>query len=127
MQMKSAEAAPIESNKKQTYELPQTFADSIGKLVLEKFAEATVNIENYSRRKVLAGIVMTENLDLKTAKVISVTTGTKCINGEYMSISGTSLNDSHAEIVARRCLMDFFYTQLELHTNASEYQMEWFL
>lgn len=31
MQMKSTEAAPIESNKKQTYELPQTFADSIGK------------------------------------------------------------------------------------------------
>ncbi|XP_031625540.1 double-stranded RNA-specific editase Adar isoform X2 [Contarinia nasturtii] len=119
MQMKSTETAPVESNKKQSYELPQTFADGIGKLVLEQFAEATVNIENYSRRKVLAGIVMTENLDLKTAKVIAVTTGTKCINGEYMSISGTSLNDSHAEIVARRCLMDFCYSQLELHTNAS--------
>lgn len=91
------------------------------RLVLEKFAEATVSIENYSRRKVLAGIVMTENLDLKTAKVISVSTGTKCINGEYMSIHGASLNDSHAEIVARRCLMDFFYTQLELHTNPSEF------
>lgn len=90
------------------------------RLVLEQFAEATVNIENYSRRKVLAGIVMTENLDLKTAKVISVSTGTKCINGEYMSITGTSLNDSHAEIVGRRCLMDFFYSQLELHTNASK-------
>lgn len=31
MQMKSTETAPIESNKKQTYELPQTFADGIGK------------------------------------------------------------------------------------------------
>lgn len=90
------------------------------RLVLEQFAEATVNIDNYSRRKVLAGIVMTENLDLKTARVITVTTGTKCINGEYMSISGSSLNDSHAEIVARRCLMDFLYSQLELHTNASK-------
>lgn len=96
------------------------FLDWIYRLVLEKFTEVTVNIENYSRRKVLAGIVMTENLDLQTAKVISVTTGTKCINGEYMSISGTSLNDSHAEIVSRRCLLDFFYSQLELHTNASK-------
>lgn len=120
MQMKNAEQTQCESNKKQTYELPQTFADGIGKMVLEKFTEATVNIENYNRRKVLAGIVMTENLDLKTAKVISVSTGTKCINGEYMSISGTSLNDSHAEIVSRRCLLDFFYGQLELHTNASK-------
>lgn len=31
MQMKSTETAPIESNKKQSYELPQTFADGIGK------------------------------------------------------------------------------------------------
>lgn len=89
-------------------------------MVLEKFAEATASIENYSRRKVLAGIVMTENNDLQTAKVISVSTGTKCVNGEHMSISGTSLNDSHAEIVSRRVLMDFLYSQLELHTNASK-------
>lgn len=33
MQMKAPEAAPIESSKKQTYELPQTFADGIGKSV----------------------------------------------------------------------------------------------
>lgn len=31
MQMKSSETTPIESSKKQTYELPQTFADGIGK------------------------------------------------------------------------------------------------
>lgn len=90
------------------------------RLVLEKFGEITVGIDNYSRRKVLAGIVMTENNDVSTARVISVSTGTKCINGEHMSISGTSLNDSHAEIVSRRCLIDFLYNQLELHTNASK-------
>lgn len=33
MQMKSNETAPVESNKKQSHELPQTFADGIGKLV----------------------------------------------------------------------------------------------
>lgn len=94
---------------------------SAHRLVLEKFSEVTANIDNYSRRKVLAGIVMIENNDVNTAKVISVSTGTKCVNGEHMSISGTSLNDSHAEIVSRRCLIDYFYSQLELHTNASEY------
>lgn len=46
-----------------------------------------------------------------------MTTGTKCVNGEYMSVTGGVLNDSHAEIVARRCLVDFFYSQLELHLN----------
>lgn len=95
---------------------------SVVRLVLEKFSEVTANIDNYSRRKVLAGIVMIENNDVSSAKVISVSTGTKCVNGEHMSISGTSLNDSHAEIVSRRCLIDYFYSQLELHTNASEYK-----
>lgn len=61
--------------------------------------------------------MLIQNEDLKTAKVISIATGTKCVNGEHMSLNGTVLNDSHAEIVTRRCLMDFFYNQLLLHTN----------
>lgn len=86
-------------------------------MVLDKFAEVTVGIENYNRRKVLAGIVMIENCDIATARVISVSTGTKCVNGEHLSCYGAVLNDSHAEIVSRRCLMDFFYAQLELHAQ----------
>lgn len=53
--------------------------------------------------------------DVKDAKVISVSTGTKCINGEYMSDRGLALNDCHAEIIARRSLLRFLYTQLELY------------
>jgi hypothetical protein len=71
----------------------------------------------HSRRKVLAGIVMTSGPQMEDAKVISVATGTKCINGEHMSVLGASLNDTHAEIIARRCLCDFIYSQLEMHTN----------
>lgn len=94
----------------------------LNRLVLERFFEATAreNVIKYRKYKVLAGIVMTKNLDLKSAKVISVATGTKCIEGKYMSRDGTRLNDSHAEIVARRCLIDYLYSQLELHKSASE-------
>merc|ERR1719483_569445 len=56
---------------------------------------------------------MTRDKDMQQMEVISVSTGTKCVNGEHMSVSGTSLNDCHAEIISRRCLMDFLYKQLE--------------
>ncbi|XP_017116092.1 double-stranded RNA-specific editase Adar isoform X3 [Drosophila elegans] len=113
---------PID-DKSSSMELPQIHADTIGRLVLEKFMEVIKGQEAYSRRKVLAGIVMTENMNFCEAKVISVSTGTKCVSGEHMSVNGAVLNDSHAEIVSRRCLLKFLYAQLDLQCNqATAYQ-----
>ncbi|XP_044317360.1 double-stranded RNA-specific editase Adar isoform X6 [Drosophila rhopaloa] len=113
---------PID-DKSSSMELPQIHADTIGRLVLEKFMEVIKGQEAYSRRKVLAGIVMTENMNFCEAKVISVSTGTKCVSGEHMSVNGAVLNDSHAEIVSRRCLLKYLYAQLDLQCNqATAYQ-----
>ncbi|XP_060040482.1 double-stranded RNA-specific editase 1 isoform X4 [Erinaceus europaeus] len=98
---------------------PQVLADAVARLVLEKFGDLTENFSSpHARRKVLAGIVMTTGTDVKDARVVSVCTGTKCINGEYMSDRGLALNDCHAEIIARRALLRFLYTQLELLLSA---------
>ncbi|XP_070711815.1 double-stranded RNA-specific editase 1-like [Pempheris klunzingeri] len=94
--------------------LPQVLADAVSRLVVDKFSELTDNFASpHARRKVLAGVVMTTGTDVKEAEVICVSTGTKCINGEYMSDRGLALNDCHAEIVARRSLIRYLYTQLE--------------
>ena len=102
-------------------DIPNTLADGIAKLVLDQFAALTNGLTSqFARRKVLAGIVMTryESADgLEGAQVIAVTTGTKCIGGEYMSDSGLALNDCHAEIIARRCLRRFLFDQIELHLD----------
>merc|ERR1712223_238040 len=110
---------PVTSVPLSEFSLPQSVADKIGKLVLDKFTEIIVGqATQHSRRKVLAGIVMTTDGDtMEEMEVISVTTGTKCVNGEHMSVNGNSLNDCHAEIVSRRCLLSFLYSQLE---NLSE-------
>ncbi|XP_062861494.1 double-stranded RNA-specific editase 1 isoform X1 [Trichomycterus rosablanca] len=94
--------------------LPQVLADAVSRLVVDKFSELTDNFTSpHARRKVLAGVVMTTGTDVKEAQVICVSTGTKCINGEYMSDRGLALNDCHAEIIARRSLLRYLYMQLE--------------
>uniref|UniRef100_A0A8C2EME3 Adenosine deaminase RNA specific B1a n=1 Tax=Cyprinus carpio TaxID=7962 RepID=A0A8C2EME3_CYPCA len=105
--------------------LPQVLADAVSRLVVEKFSELTDNFTSpHARRKVLAGVVMTTGTDVKDAQVICVTTGTKCINGEYMSDRGLALNDCHAEIIARRSLIRYLYSQLEYFLSDSTEEHE---
>ena len=88
------------------FSLPQLVADKIGKAVMDKFTEIIVGqATQHSRRKVLAGVVMTTDGDvMDQVEVISVTTGTKCVNGEHMSVNGNSLNGKSAVCLGRSCL-----------------------
>nr|XP_026494112.1 double-stranded RNA-specific editase Adar-like [Vanessa tameamea]XP_026494113.1 double-stranded RNA-specific editase Adar-like [Vanessa tameamea] len=85
--------------------LPQLLADHVAKLVNEKFNEMMRGDLVHSKRKVLAGIVMTIDNKLEGAKVIAVTTGTKCVSGEHMSVRGRVVNDCHAELRVTKILM----------------------
>uniref|UniRef100_A0A8D2Q5M2 Adenosine deaminase RNA specific B2 (inactive) n=1 Tax=Varanus komodoensis TaxID=61221 RepID=A0A8D2Q5M2_VARKO len=98
--------------------LPQEFADSVYQIITQKFQEVTDNFAAiYARHKSLAGIVMTRGLDIRQAQVIVLSSGTKCINGEYLNDQGLVVNDCHAEILARRAFVHFLYSQLELHLS----------
>uniref|UniRef100_A0A3Q1EQ03 Adenosine deaminase RNA specific B2 (inactive) n=1 Tax=Acanthochromis polyacanthus TaxID=80966 RepID=A0A3Q1EQ03_9TELE len=95
----------------------QFFSDSIFHLVTEKFRELTDGrfFTSSARHKVLAGIVMTRGLDLRSASVVSLATGTKCVDcGRQEDDVGWTLSDCHAETVSRRALVRFLYSQLEL-------------
>ena len=89
-------------------------ADRIAACIREKFNQLTCNDVRLQRRKVLAGVVLTRHYDIESMKVICITTGTKCIGGDCLTLNGEALNDCHAEIIARRCLIRYCYQQLKL-------------
>lgn len=70
------------------------------------------------KANVLAGIIQTNGIDLNTAKLVVVASGTKNIDAELLSPD--ALNDTHAEVVARRALLFYFYQQLELFSDSSK-------
>lgn len=97
------------------FNFPQAVADKISKSLITTYNEVMVGNAENAKWKIIAGIAMTRDEAMQDIQIVSIGTGTKCINGEHISMVGASLNDCHAEIVSRRCLKDFLYTHLELH------------
>lgn len=117
-----ARSQPVYLGPPPSAQLDQVAADLIADAVLTKFQslQATAGGDQI-RRKVLASIVMTSRGDSdQKFEVISLGTGTKFINGEYISDQGLALNDCHGEIIARRSFLRFLYSQLELCAEGYE-------
>lgn len=113
--------------KPQQSNLSQTTIDNIAELVNKKFNELVKNKPEFANKKVLAGVVQSkkklrQSFDLPLLgvfddvclKVISVATGTQCFNQNWIEDDGLALNDCHAEVLAKRCLREYMYNQLEL-------------
>uniref|UniRef100_A0A672IRG8 Double-stranded RNA-specific editase B2-like n=1 Tax=Salarias fasciatus TaxID=181472 RepID=A0A672IRG8_SALFA len=113
----------LKASRKTCPHLPQVSADTSPASVLEKYRSLVGGCSPaHARHKSLAGIVMTRGLDLRHAQVVALSTGTKCINGEYLSDQGQVVNDCHAEVTARRALLRFLYSQLELFLRPEDWE-----
>ncbi len=96
------------------------FADHIASMSQDFYLQIQRTIEvPQPGRKVIAAFIM-EDTATNQLSVVSVGTGTRCVTGDKMSLEGLVVNDSHAEVVARRSLLRFFYKQLAIHHQSND-------
>jgi hypothetical protein len=88
--------------------------DYIAHRSISTFQELNVN-ELLLGRKTLACILMITNQQFEQARVISIATGNGCLDETNLSYAddGTALHDCHAEILARRGLIKYFFQQIK--------------
>lgn len=98
----------------------RTHFDMIAALSQHAFVQLAATIpEKFAGRKVIACIVMKRGAQ-DPGNVVSLGAGNRCVTGQRLSMEGKVVNDSHAEIVARRSLHRFFYSQLNSFFDGHE-------
>ena len=73
-------------------------------------------------RKVLASVVMERKVDSGNSRlcIVSLGAGSKSIGGAHLTKEGDKVHDCHAEVLARRGLVRFMYSQLDEIKNGNK-------
>ncbi|XP_028399932.1 double-stranded RNA-specific adenosine deaminase-like [Dendronephthya gigantea] len=97
-----------------------THFDHMAALSHQLFARIAPTVSaSFAGRKVIACMIM-KTSDQDPGQVVSLGAGNRCITGQRISLEGKKVNDSHAEIVARRGLMRVFYKELKKCFNGED-------
>lgn len=94
-------------------------AAKVASLCLEKFYTLPKTGKPGDKEwTVLSGIVLHDSAN-NFSKVVALGAGTKCIGQAKLCSRGLILNDSHAEVLARRALLRYFYRELNRASTTS--------
>lgn len=92
-------------------DLPSNDPDSLAFFVLEQYTSLKFQLPPH-QYTILSGFVLTCSYSGKS-KVISLGTGSKCMPATRLSPHGDSVNDSHAEVLARRGSIRWFFEEVQ--------------
>ena len=112
----ACDTVPVVLPQSRTTVLGNTLHDKVGKFSYDLYSTlaSTINV-TVPGRKVIAVFILE---DLRSGSAvwvpISLGTGNRTVNGANISFEGKTVNDSHAEIIARRGLRRFFMLQIEI-------------
>lgn len=91
------------------------------RLIIKGFQQNAHLVDLENKSNVLAGIIQTEGANLRQAKVVVLSTGTKNIDADaLLNDVQNSLPDTHAEVVARRAFMFYLYEKLDTFLNSGD-------
>ncbi|XP_075236914.1 tRNA-specific adenosine deaminase 1-like isoform X1 [Lycorma delicatula] len=96
------------------------FADKIADLCYKHYSSIGKSGKPVKDKEwtLLSSIVKLNKND-NNLSIISLATGSKCIGSNSMSPDGIIINDSHAEVLARRCFLRYLYYHINLVKNGS--------
>ncbi|XP_070195560.1 tRNA-specific adenosine deaminase 1-like isoform X2 [Littorina saxatilis] len=93
----------------------KSFADQVAAMCYKHYTQLPKKGKPQEGKEwtLLAAVVQqTEQGDGDELKVVAMGTGSKCLGQSKMSPSGVVVNDSHAEIIARRAFLLYLYGEL---------------
>ena len=94
---------------------------SLSHLKLNTLLQSPECRANQVGRKVLAAFIMTS--PDSDPVVVSLGTGTRCVGGDSLSLTGTTVNDCHAEIIAHRGLRLFLFQEIDSYWKGQNSQV----
>ncbi|XP_055846870.1 tRNA-specific adenosine deaminase 1 [Episyrphus balteatus] len=101
---------------------PKNLANSFAEITFKKFNSLPkTGKPTKSEWTVLSSIIQVDNSQNGETKVVALGCGTKCIGKSKLCPFGLILNDSHAEVLARRGFLRYIYHQLKSRNDLITY------
>lgn len=90
-----------------------SIADQVAKTAIDAYKNLHKNGKPIEQEWTVLSCVLQNNKTTEQLEVVALGTGSKCIGASRMSPKGDVLNDSHAEVVARRGFLVYLYDNMK--------------